>query len=395
MKSNPSTIFKPTKLDQVAVFKNGKSAPERKDDYPYEVYGSNGIIGKSKDYNSDEETIIVGRVGSYCGSVYLSLNKCWVTDNAIIGRAKQGNDPTFLYYLLKHLQLNTHRGGSGQPLLNQEILNSLIALIPPFEIQQEIGKLLFALDSKIELNQQVNRTLEAIGQALFKHWFTDFEFPDKDGKPYKSSSGEMVDSELGEIPKGWNVGKLGDVVSINERSISKNYPHEVVQYIDISSVTEGRLDGVSLHELKHAPSRAKRLVQSGDTIWSCVRPNRKSYLYIHQPPDNLVVSTGFVVLTPKKIPPSYLYSWVTTDQFVDYLSMNADGSAYPAVRPEHFNMATIVIPSESILSDFENVAAGLRKRFCENEKESRILGTIRDSLLPKLLSGRIRVGVAK
>src|SRR3989344_9064943 len=200
-------------LEQVAIFKNGKSSPKRESLRNFPVYGSNGIIGFADETNSEDDTIIIGRVGAYCGSVYFSKRKCWVTDNAIIGNAKNRNSPQFLFYLMKKLDLNKRRGGSSQPLINQATLNSIKVAFATNESEQSaIAKILSDLDSKIELNQQMNKTLEAIGQAIFKKWFVDFEFPNEKGNPYKNSGGEMIDSELGEIPKGWKVGKLGDYV---------------------------------------------------------------------------------------------------------------------------------------------------------------------------------------
>jgi type I restriction enzyme, S subunit len=114
---------------------------------------------------------------------------------------------------------------------------------------------------------------------------------------------------------------------------------------------------INRYNIKDAPTRAKRLVSHGDIIWSTVRPNRKSFLLIRSPAANLVVSTGFAVITPEGIPPSYLYLWVTTERFVDYLSYSADGSAYPIVRPERIIESKIVIPSTTVLELFDNICA--------------------------------------
>jgi type I restriction enzyme, S subunit len=123
----------------------------------------------------------------------------------------------------------------------------------------------------------------------------------------------------------------------------------------------------------------------------CLSSYRKSYLFIHTPLENLVVSTGFIVLSPKAIPPSYLYAWVTTDEFVDYLVLNADGSAYPAVRPDRFSDAQILLPVKAILDKFDQQVSSMRDKIIQNERESTVLKSIRDALLPKLLSGEIRV----
>jgi type I restriction enzyme, S subunit len=273
--------------------------------------------------------------------------------------------------------------------------------VPDTKTQQVIGDIYFTISQKIELNQKMNQTLEAMAQAIFKSWFVDFDpvrakmagqqpvgmdkataalFPDS-----------IEDSVLGEIPQGWRHDILENVVNLNETTIKKDYPYQEIQYVDISSVTVGRLEGVTNYLLSNAPGRARRLVKHGDTIWSGVRPNRKSYLFIHNPDNNLVVSTGFIVLSPSKIPPSYLYSFVTTDDFVDYLTFNADGSAYPAVRVDRFADAVILIPSNEILEIFERNVGKMRDKIAQNEKESQTLSTLRDTLLPKLMSGELRV----
>lgn len=131
-------------------------------------------------------------------------------------RAKEGYDADYLYYLLKNcikvLQNNTH--GSVFSTITKDTFNQISVNIPPLQEQKAIANILSSLDEKIELNNQMNKTLEEMSQALFKRWFVDFEFPNEDGEPYKSSGGEMVDSELGMIPKGWVVSTLGNIINI-------------------------------------------------------------------------------------------------------------------------------------------------------------------------------------
>jgi type I restriction enzyme S subunit len=263
--------------------------------------------------------------------------------------------------------------------------------LPPLEEQRAISSILASLDEKIELNHKMNTTLEQIARKLFKRWFVDFEFHGKEREPLESSLGAMRDSNIRVMPKEWDVKRLGDVATINAKKIRKDYPFETIEYVDISSVKAGYLLNTTRYELKDAPSRAQMLVSNGDTIWSAVRPNRKSFLFINNPPANLVVSTGFVVLTPDKIRPYYLYYWVTTDEFVNYLSSNADGSAYPAVRPYHFTEALIVVPDEYHLNLFEQSVEPLRNKITKNERENSILCDIRDMLMPGLMSGLLAV----
>lgn len=292
----------------------------------------------------------------------------------------------------KH-QVDTLNVGTTIPHLKKTIFSKLLIPIPKNEEQIEIGNIYYNISKKIELNRQMNSTLEQIAQTLFKHWFIDFEFPDENGNPYRSSGGRMVDSELGEIPEGWKNKRLEDIAVINESSVKKDYPYDEIIYVDISSVDNGKLIETTKYEIKKAPSRAKRIVKNGDIIWSMVRPNRRSYLLILDPQRNLILSTGFAVISPKVVPYSYLYFWVTTDSFVNYLSLSADGSAYPAVTADRFKEARILVPEQEILNEFEKFTTSLLIKMNCNSIESLKLAKIRDSLLPKIMSGKIRVQV--
>lgn len=164
------------------------------------------------------------------------------------------------------------------------------------------------------------------------------------------------------IQNGWQKSTIGEISNMNLHSIGLDFVHSEIEYIDISSVGVGNLLGTTNYEIKEAPCRAKRLVSEGDTILSTVRPNRRSFLYIKNPAKNTVVSTGFVVLSPKKETDSkFLYYIISDPRFADYLSANTKGSAYPAVSSEVINNAEILVPEykiqkliSSILSSFDD-----------------------------------------
>ena len=181
-----------TKLQNYIKFKNGKKRP--KEIGPYSVFGGNGILGYTNDYNA-EKCIIIGRVGAYCGCVYRSNDKCWISDNAICGITYEFSDLNYFYYLLSFLSLNKRSIGSGQPLITQDILNNIEVNIPPLETQQKIAKVLSAIDDKIELNNSINNNLEQQAQAIFKSWFVDFE-------PFG-----------GTMPENWSYIQLSDLAT--------------------------------------------------------------------------------------------------------------------------------------------------------------------------------------
>jgi type I restriction enzyme S subunit len=175
---------------------------------------------------------------------------------------------------------------------------------------------------------------------------------------------------------------LSDIVAINPESVTKNYPHEVIEYIDIGSVHTGSYEGTKTLKLKDAPSRARRIVKDGDTILATVRPNLRSYLYIKKPAENTIASTGFAVLRAKKelINNRYLYYAVTNQYFTDYLTLNAKGSAYPAVDAGIIGRADIHLPElpnqekiAGVLGAYDDLIENNSKRIEKLEAMARLL----------------------
>ncbi|MBN1311713.1 MAG: restriction endonuclease subunit S [Anaerolineae bacterium] len=184
---------------------------------------------------------------------------------------------------------------------------------------------------------------------------------------------------------------MGEIAKINAASLKANTAPEHINYIDIASVSVGHIDAIQPMSFLEAPGRARRIVQHGDIIWSCVRPNRRSYAIIISPVDNLIVSTGFATITPVHIPYSYLYYVLTTDEFVEYLVNHATGSAYPAVSQGNFENAQVLLPPTGLVEQFHNTVAdmfGLQHTLSER---NRALRETRDLLLPRLSSGELSV----
>ena len=204
------------KLEKIIDFKNGKIAPKKLGKIP--IYGGNGILGYT-DQSNYENILIIGRVGAYCGSVHIEKGKCWVSDNAIAGVHKHIENNEYNYYLLKCISLNKKQIGSSQPLLTQGILNKIdVNIYSDENIRTKIAAVLSALDAKIELNNRINAELEKMAKTLYDYWFVQFDFPDANGKPYKSSGGKMVWNEelKREIPAGWEVLQLSNKLTFEK-----------------------------------------------------------------------------------------------------------------------------------------------------------------------------------
>jgi len=255
--------------------------------------------------------------------------------------------------------------------------------IPPLTTQRRIADILSALDDKIELNRQTNATLEAIAQAVFREWFVNFNFP--------GATGEMQASELGPIPVGWRIGKVGELCEVNNNSILKNDQFEWIDYIEISQVSKGKIANVTRYLFGEEPSRARRKLKHGDTVLSTVRPNRGSYFLALNPAETSIASTGFAVFSPTKVPFGFLYLLLTDSEKLEYYGHVADGAAYPAINPKLIMEMEIVIPEDCVLNDFHSITEPIFYKMFFADQETETLAQMRDTLLPKLMRGEIEV----
>jgi type I restriction enzyme S subunit len=243
-----------------------------------------------------------------------------------------------------------------------------------------------------------------MARAVFRSWFVDFvpvrakaegRKPDwLDVATARLFPDNFEESSLGPVRKGWRAGIVSDIAETNVWTLSKSDHLPLIDYVEISEVSRGQTGVVVRYERGSEPSRARRRVRNGDTILSTVRPDRGAYFLAINPPESLIVSTGFAVLTPRSSYWSFLPSVVTQEEFGNELGRLADGGTYPAVRPEIIAMQPVVIPSEAIHAAFHRLTEKLFLAAAENRKQTSTLVAIRDALLPKLLSGELSVPVA-
>jgi type I restriction enzyme S subunit len=248
----------------------------------------------------------------------------------------------------------------------------------------------------------MNATLEAMARALFQSWFVDFD-PVRaklDGHPPAALDPataalfpeHFAHSEHDMLPVGWRHAAIEEVCAINAWTLGKNDDLGTLEYVEISEVSRGNIANIATYPRGEEPSRARRRLRHGDTVLSTVRPDRGSYFLALNPPANRVASTGFAVLTPTKVPWSFLHGALTQPEVSDHLGQMADGGAYPAVRPEIIGAMQVALPNEpKILEAFHHTCAPLLEQAEANRTQSRTLATMRDTLLPKLLSGELSV----
>jgi type I restriction enzyme, S subunit len=273
---------------------------------------------------------------------------------------------------------------STRPYVGITAQRDLQVLVHTLPMQRKIAAILSAYDDLIDNNLRRIKILEEMAQNLYREWFVKFRFP---GHQHAN----FTDSPLGPIPEGWEVVKIKDAAEVNARSIRKEGTPAEIAYIDIASVSPGIVDKMEIMAFSDAPSRARRITRHGDIIWSSVRPNRRSFSLIIDPPANLIVSTGFAVISAKKVPFTYLYQAVTTDEFVVYLVNHAKGAAYPAVNADDFENADILVPSKQLLSNFDDKVLPIAIFTHRLKARNTTLRRTRDLLLPRLITGEVDV----
>jgi type I restriction enzyme, S subunit len=203
---------------------------------------------------------------------------------------------------------------------------------------------------------------------------------------------EFEESELGLIPKGWRVAAFDDCCSINSWTLGRQDDLPEIDYIEISAVNKGDVSEIQHYQRGNEPSRARRRLRHGDTVISTVRPERQAYFLCLAPPDTWVASTGFAVLTPTAAPWSFVHAALTKPQVFEYLGQQADGGAYPAIRPERIGALPVVLPTPSeLLSRFHEYVAPLFERAEASRSTNQTLAALRDILLPRLISGQLRL----
>ena len=289
-------------------------------------------------------------------------------------------------------------GGSAQPGANAKQMGFFSLPVPSISEQEGIAEILSGLDEKIELNQQMNETLEVIGQELFKRWFVDFEFPNQEGKPYKTSGGEMVSNEkLGkEIPKDWQVVDIVEVALIVDCLHSKkpNRTETGPMLLQVFNIDKtGYLDlsdpfNVSEEDYKYWTRNIE--VKGGD----CIITNAGRVGAIAQVPEGCHFGIGrnITAIRPNKIQPTYLVNYLLSKYGTNEIKNNVDsGTILDSLNVKGIIKIKVLMPPQTILDQYENFARTLRKRIEINNNQVFTISEIRDRLLLKLMLGKIRV----
>lgn len=251
------------------------------------------------------------------------------------------------------------------------------------------------INEKIELNRQINDNLEAMAKQLYDYWFVQFDFPNEEGKPYKSSGGAMAWNERlkREIPIGWTCCSIKEMCDINKKTINKD-EHKQIEYLDTGSITQGHISNTEIYSVDMAPSRAQRKVEDLSILYSSVRPRLLHYGILSTPNENFIVSTGFVTLDAKcKKMALMVYYFLTSNTITEHLASIADTavSSYPSISPDDIAYLDIVIPSNDNIQKYNDIVEPMFRKMSTLRKEIDSLTKQRDELLPLLMNGQASV----
>jgi len=360
--------------------------------------------------------VLIARTGNTIGvNIFIDSDLRSVFNNGLI-RIKantQKIQSKFLYYLFKTRFFEWHiksiaYGTSTQPNMQIESLLRFSFDLPPLDIQDEILKTLSCLDAKIENLRRQNETLEKIAQTLFKHWFIDFEFPfdfaqgkpNADGKPYKSSGGVMVPSELGDIPEGWRVETLGNLTQTITKgttptTFKKDFVASGINFIKAESITENH----TLEKSKFAYIDEdtnlflkRSIVEEKDILYTIAGTiGRYAMITSSNLPANTNQAVAIIRPDVQKIDSEYLLCYFASINYRHYLSSRIVQAVQANLSLGVLSDSPIIIPDQKIKNIFSELIVPIFAKKEFNQQQIQTLTKIRDSLLPKLMSGQIRV----
>ena len=351
--------WKEYKLGELLTIKYGKDHKKLKDgDIP--AYGSGGVMRWVNQAIYNGPSIMIPRKGSLNNILY-SEKPFWTVDTMFWSIINDNIvNPIFLYYSIYKKDFASLNVGSAVPSLTIPILNDIKIKVPSSDIQNKIISILKPLDDKIELNRRINGNLEQQVQALFKAWFVDFE-------PFKN--GKFVDSELGRIPEGWKVGQLDELVEIKYgKDHKKLLPGNIPVYGS---------GGIMRHVNMPIYEKESVLIPRKGSL--------NNVLYVNHP--FWTVDTMFYTRMKINGIAKFIYLFISP---IDLLSMN-NGSAVPSMTTEILSKIRLVIPSKNIFDNFESLVAPSFDKIGSCNKEICKLSNLRDTLLPKLLSGELSI----
>lgn len=374
-------------LDYKRIPLSSTQRQNKKGIYPY--YGAQGIIDYIDDYIFDGEYLLIAEDGENLKSqkqhvAQIATGKYWVNNHAHIVESNGLCDIRYVCYLLNRMDLSGYITGSAQPKLNQANLLKIEIKLPSLKEQYKIAEFLHLFDGKIELNRRINENLEQQAQALFKSWFVDFE-------PFKN--GKFVDSELGMIPEGWEVGQLLDFGKIIcGKTPSKNIKEFFggdIPFIKIPDM-HNQLFIINTEDslsVEGNQTQQTKLLPPYSLLVSCIAT--VGLVAINTRPSHTNQQINSIVPQNKN---SLYYLYLNLTLMKKQLeNMGRGGTATLNINTTSFGKTRMIIPNNEVLDKFSHIVEPLFKEIEILSKQTFELAQLRDILLPKLMSGELEI----
>lgn len=346
----------------------------------YPVYGGNGLRGYADRSNFEGECAIIGRQGAYCGNVRYFKGEAYMTEHAVVCQANEKANTYYLSALLSTMHLERLSGQSAQPGLAVGTLSVQEINLPSLEAQRSIASILSSLDRKIELNNKINADLEEMAQAIFKNWFVDFE-PFKDGK--------FVDSELGKIPEGWKVGRLTEIASYMNGLAMQKFPPEnnedSLPVLKIKELGQGFCGTDS--DICSCNIKDECKIHNGDVIFSW----SGTLLVDVWCGGDCGLNQHLFKVTSKDYPKWFYYYW-TKHHLQEFIHIAKDKAVTMGhIKRGHLEEALVAIPDNDSMERAHELFEPILSKMISLRLENSRLSLLRDTLLPRLMSGELEV----
>ena len=342
----------------------------------YPVIGGNGIRGYTDSFNFDGECAVIGRQGANCGNVRYFQGKAYMTEHAIVAIGNEKANTKYLACLFSLMHLGNLSAQSAQPGLSVQTLSKQIVNLPHISTQNQIADIIRSLDTKIELNKYINDNLEQQAQAIYKSWFIDFE-------PFKD--GEFVESEIGLIPEGWKVGTLSDLaeITMGQSPSGKSYNEcgEGILFYQGRAEFGDRYPSIRLYTTE--PSR---IAEQNSVLLSVRAPVGDTNIAYNK----CCIGRGLASIIAKHGFNSFIFYMIKSmrDQFDMY---NGEGTVFGSINRDSLNSLNVIVPTNDVINEFEKIVAPLDLKYKSLFAENLLLTQQRDTLLPKLMSGEIKI----
>lgn len=314
-------------------------------------------------------------------------------------RMKNGSNE-FLYYLLASniKDIINVESGSVFGSINKKTIELLKFKIPEFQEQEAIANILSSLDDKIELNNKINKNLEELAQTIYKRWFVDFEFPNEDGEPYKSSGGEMVESEFGVIPIGWKISLLDEITDFNKRGISPVYTNDKhgIPVINQRCVRNHTIieEAVQFHDIYKKEFSKEMYHKAWDVLINSMGVGTLGRVSVSSVPHNRLIHSCITILRAKRdivLEPFFSYLILSLEEKL--IKMGEGTTGQTSLNNKLLGKINVIVPKIDQQANFSRIVNYLQQKIDINYRENIRLSNIRDNLLPKLMSGEIEVPI--